>query len=295
MKNIKHFYSLIVLFSLLTLSCRQITQSVDETFHPNDSLVKKYNKENHFGTNGEYTGTTKTSTTTSVQRRQEKTIVINGDTVNTPEMELKAKEMFHDIELLKQQKDPVAAEKIQKRVNDFLKEMKLPQGAKTNIGIEIPAIKAKKRLLSAKELEQAENKLKKLPQYRNKEIIVYESIHFYEDGSINLALQHPGNPKYVDKYHYKDGKWSEPEPVIARNMERRTFPLSEIHFADAQQVIKNYNVKAAQVEGAKPTSDAYITIWDNGMRWNPRSINGSRERYDIQFNNNGTLKSFRQE
>lgn len=295
MKNIKQFYSLIILFSLLTLSCRQITQSVDETFHPNDSLVKKYNQENHFGTNGEYTGNTKTSTTTSVQRREEKTIVINGDTIKTPEMELKAKEMFHDIELLKQKNDPSAAKEIQKRVNEFLKEMKLPQGGLKNIDTEKPVVKAKKGILSAASLENAEDQLKKLPRYQSKEILVYESIHFYEDGSINLALQHPTNPKYVDAYKYKDGKWSEPEPVLARNIERRTFPLSGIHFSDAHKVIQNYNVKAAQVEGAKPISDAYITIWDNNMRWNPRSINGSRERYDIQFNNNGTLKSFRQE
>jgi len=295
MKSLKQFYSLIILVSLFTLSCRQITQSVDETFHPNDSLAKKYNKENHFDTNGEYTGTTKISTTTSVQRQQEKTIVINGDTVNTPEMELKAKEMFHDIELLKQKNDPSAAKEIQKRVNEFLKEMKLPQGGLKNIDTEKPVVKAKKGILSAIELAKAEEQLKRLPQYQNKEIVLYESIHFYEDGSINLALQHPDNPKYVDAYKYKDGKWSEPEPVLARNIERRTFPLSGIHFSDAHKVIQNYNVKAAQVEGAKPTSDAYITIWDNGMRWNPRSINGTRERYDIQFNNNGTLKSFRQE
>ncbi|MBE5318107.1 hypothetical protein IM793_02970 [Pedobacter sp. MR2016-19] len=295
MKNIKQFYSLIVLFSLFTLSCRQITKSVDETFHPNDSLAKKYNKENHFGTNGEYTGTTKTSTTTSVQRRQEKTIVINGDTIKTPEMELKAKEMFHDIELLKQKNDPSAANEIQKRVKEFLKEMKMPQGGLKNIDTEKSVVKAKKGILSAAALEKAEDQLKKLPQYQSKEILLYQSIHFYEDGSINLMLQHPVNPKYIDAYEYRDGAWSAPKPVLATDIERRTFPLSGMHFADAHRLLQLYNAKAAQVEGAKPTSDAYITIWDKGMRWAPRTINGTRERYDIQFNNNGTLKSFRQE
>ncbi|QDW23528.1 hypothetical protein FFJ24_001260 [Pedobacter sp. KBS0701] len=295
MKNIKQFYSLIVLFSLLTLSCRQITKSVDETFHPNDSLAKKYNKENHFGTNGEYTGTTKTSTTTSVQRRQEKTIVINGNTVNTPEMELKAKEMFQDIELLKQKNDPSAAKEIQKRVNKFLKEMKMPQGGLKSIDTDKPLVKVKKGILGAAALEKAEDQLKKLPQYRNKGILVYQSIHFYEDGSINLMLQHPINPKYIDAYEYRKGAWSAPKPVLATDIERRIFPLSEIHFADARKVIQIYNAKTDQIEGAKPKSNAYITIWDNRMRWAPRTINGTRERYDIQFNNNGTLKSFRQE
>lgn len=295
MKDLKQFSSLIILLSLLSLGCRHITKSIDETFHPNDSLAKKYNKENHFGTNGEYTGTTKTITSTSVQHSQEKTIVINGDTINTPEMELKAKEMFHDIDLLKQQKSPATAKEIQKRVNQFLKEMKLPQGGLKNINTEKPEVKAKKGVLSIPDLTLAEAQLKKLPQYQNKEIMVYQSVHFYDNGSINLMLQHPVNPKYVDAYEYRDGAWSAPKPVLARDIERRTFPLSGMHFEDARKVIKNYNIKATQVEGAEPTSDAYITIWDNNMRWNPRTINGSRERYDIQFNNDGTLKSFREE
>ncbi|WP_293305461.1 hypothetical protein [Pedobacter sp. UBA5917] len=295
MKNLKQFYSLIILFSLFTLSCKQITQSVDETFHPNDSLVKQYNKENHSGTNGEYTGTAKTSTITSVQRHQEKIIVINGDTINTPEMELKAKEMFHDIDLLKQQKSPETAKEIQKRVNQFLKEMKLPQGGLKNIDTEKPVIKAKKGLLSIPDLALAEEQLKRLPQYRNKEIMVYQSVHFYDNGSINLMLQHPVNPKYVDAYEYRDGAWSAPKPVLARDIERRTFPLSGMHFEDARKVLKIYNEKAVQIEGAKPTTSVYISIWDENMRWFPAGINGTRERFDIQFNRDGSLKSFRQE
>jgi hypothetical protein len=66
-------------------------------------------------------------------------------------------------------------------------------------------------------------------------------------------------------------------------------------FADAHKVMQIYNDKAAQIEGAKPTTTAYISIWDDGMRWFPSTINGNRERYDLQFNNDGTLKSFRQE
>jgi hypothetical protein len=293
MKNLNNISLLILLSCFLCLSCKQITKSVDETFHPNDSLVKKYSKENQFATNGEYTGTTKTTSTTSIQHHQDKTVVINGDTLKTAEMQDKAKELFHDLELLKQKQTPAGSKEIQKRVNKFLEEMNLPGVKKINT--EKPPIKVKKGILSTAELTQAEEELKKLPQYHNKEIVVYESVHFYEDGSINLSLQHSENPKYADAYQYKDGKWSDPKPVLARNVERRTFPLNKMHFADAHKVIQIYNEKAAQIEGAKLTSDAYITIWDNGMRWAPGTINGNRERYGIQFNNDGTLKSFRQE
>lgn len=283
---------LIILSCLLCLSCKQVTKSVDETFHPNDSLVKKYNKENRIGSKGEYTGTTETTTST---HHQEKSIMINGDTVKTPELQDKAKELFHDLERLKQKQTPAGSKEIQKRVNEFLKDMNLPQPGAKNNNTEKPVAKARKEMLSASQLAQAEEKLRQLPQYRDREIVLYESVHFYEDGSIKLALQHPENPKYVDAYQYKDGYWSKPKPVQARNIERRTFPLSKINFAAAQKVMQIYNDKAAQVEGAKPTSMAYISIWDDGMRWFPSTINGSRERYDLQFNNDGTLKSFRRE
>jgi len=293
MKNLNNIFSLIILSCLLCLSCKQVTKSLDETFHPNDSLAKKYNKENRIGSESEYTGTTKT--TTSTHHHQDKFVVIDGDTVKTPELQDKAKELFHDLEQLKQKQTPAGSKEIQKRVNEFLKEMNLPQTGAKNSNTEKPVAKARKGMLSASQLAQAEEKLRQLPQYRNREIVLYESVHFYEDGSIKLALQHPENPKYIDEYSYKDGYWSDPKPVLARNIERRTFPLSKGNFAAAQKVMQIYNDKAAQVEGAKPTTSAYISIWDDGMRWFPSTINGSRVRYDIQFNNDGTLKSFRQE
>ncbi|WP_029275853.1 hypothetical protein [Pedobacter borealis] len=292
MKNLNNISSLIILSCFLCFSCKQVTKSLDETFHPNDSLAKKYNKENRIGSEDEYTETTKTTTST---HHQEKFVVINGDTVKTPELQDKAKELFHDLELLKQKQTSAGSKEIQKRVNEFLKDMNLPQPGAKNSNTEKPAAKVRKGMLSASQLAQAEEKLRQLPQYRDREIVIYESVHFYEDGSIKLALQHPENPKYVDAYQYKDGYWSDPKPVQARNIERRIFPLSKINFADAHKVMQIYNDKAAQVEGAKPTTTAYISIWDDGMRWFPSTINGSRERYDLQFNNNGTLKSFRQE
>ncbi|MBO9673151.1 MAG: hypothetical protein J7577_06890 [Sphingobacteriaceae bacterium] len=295
MKNQRKLYCLIVLLGLLGLSCRQITKSVNETFNPNDSLVKKYDQEKGLRESGEYEGDTKTSSSTSIQRHQEKTIVINGDTVNTPEMESKAKEMFNDIESLKKEKKPAAVKEIQERVNRFLKEMKLPQGSLKTTNAEKPIVKTKKGLLSTADLALAQEQLKRLPQYRNKDIIVYQSVHFYDNGSINLMLQHPVNPKYADAYEYRDGAWSAPKPVLARDIERRTFPLSGMHFSDARKVLKIYNEKAAQVEGAAPTSSVYISIWDDNIRWFPGSINGTRERFDIHFNPDGTLKSFRQE
>jgi len=294
MKNLKQFYNSMVLLSLFTLSCKQVTNTVDETFHPNDSLVQKYKEKNQPGIN-ETNSRTTTITTSSSARHQEKTVVVNGITINTADMQGKAKAMFDDIELLKKQKIRADSREIQQRVNEFLNEMKLDQLAATNSNMEKPAVKAKKGMLSTAELEVAEEKLIALPSYRNKEIMVYQTVHFYDNGTINLMLQHPVNPKYVDAYEYRDEAWSAPKPVLARDVERRTFPLSKMNFKDARKVLKIYNDNAAQIEGAKPGTSVYISIWDENMRWNPRTISGTRERYDIQFNNDGTLKSFRLE
>lgn len=147
-------------------------------------------------------------------------------------------------------------------------------------------------------LKNAEEALKKLPQYAGKEIYAYSTVYFYDYGTINVMLQHPENKKYIDTYEYKDNKWSDPKPVqmsVRDDVQKRLVPLSSINFTNAAKVFDTYNKKAAEIEGAKPATSVYISIWDNKMRWYPTSISGSRERYSIQFNDNGTLKSFQQD
>lgn len=153
-------------------------------------------------------------------------------------------------------------------------------------------------LTNTTELDKAEQALRKLPQYAGKEIFVYSTLYFYDYGTINVMLQHPENPKYVDIYEYKEGKWSEPKPLqlsVRDDVQKRLVSLNKIKFANVANLTAIYNKKATEIEGAKPLTSAYISIWDNEMRWYPTTINGSRERYSIQFNNDGTLKSFKQD
>ena len=283
---------------LLCLGCKQITKSIDETFHPNDSLANKYNKEHNFGTNGEYTGTTTTTTSTTSTHYQEKITVINGDTIQLSELPQKAKLLFKDIEELKQKQIPANSKAIQDRVNEFLKEMKLHHIEPQNNDSKKETITPKKRLLTINELKQAETKLKQLPQYLNKEIMFFQTVYFYKDGTIRIMLQHPENPEYIDEYTYHNGKWSAPKACTgnrSRSVARRLFPLNKVDFENGVKVIQTYNEKASQVEGAKPSNDVYISVWDDRLRWFPTTINGTRERYDIQFNIDGSLKSFRKE
>jgi len=154
---------------------------------------------------------------------------------------------------------------------------------------------SKQLLANDRELKNAEAALRQLPQYAGKEIFIYQGIHFYDDGSINVMLRHPANPEYVDQYHYKKGQWSAPSPVqlSARDhVESRMVPLDSIRFITAFTLARNYNQKALEVEGAKPVTHVYAAVWDKRIRWYPITINGSRESYSIDFNTNGDILRF---
>lgn len=158
--------------------------------------------------------------------------------------------------------------------------------------------KNKNFLTDTNALEKAEEALRNLPQYAGKEIFVYSIAYFYDDGVINIMLQHPTNPKYVDGYDYKDHKWSEPRPIqlsVKDDVQKRLIPLNKIKFINVAKMTAVYNKKAEEIEGAKPLSNAYVSIWENKMQWYPMNINGNREKYSIMFNDDGTLKTFKQD
>jgi len=209
-----------VLWAFVFLSCRQISESIDETLNPVDSVADKQKPVT--------TVSTTTSTTHSVVHREGENIGFLTDTLK---------------------------------------------------------------------LLQAEVLLQKLPQYAGKEIYVYSSASFFDDGRIFIALQHPTNPKYVDNYQYEKGKWTGPKPEqlsVKDDIKDRLVPLSQMNFVNVARVCRNYNEKASEIEGAKPITHIYFSVWNNRIQWFPNSISGSRERYSIEFNTDGTLKSFKQ-
>lgn len=153
-------------------------------------------------------------------------------------------------------------------------------------------------LTNEEKLKSAEEDLRKLPQYAGKTINVYSVIHFYEDGSIRAMLQHPANPEYIDNYEYKDGRWSDPRPEqisVRDDIQSRLISLDKINFVNVAKAAQVYQGKITQIEGAKPLTTIYISIANRNLRWFPGSISGSRERYSIELNQNGTLKKFERE
>ena len=286
MKTLNVILRLLVLGMLLQTGCKQITKSVSDTFKPSDTALKPQAQKHP----------TAGTTTTSTQHIQKSEVIVNGDTLNTEDVHEKTKTLFKDLEKLQKNKTGNNSKEIQKKVNEFLKSINMPKKVNT-YPIPQPKTKSKKAFFTQAELEKAERELVNLPQYSGKEIQIYQSVHFDGDGRIRLMLQHPENPKYVDAYEYENGKWSAPKPIqtTSGNIERRLVPLNQINFSSALTVLQAYNQKVLQVEGAKPTTHVYLSFWDGRIRWFPGTINGTRERYSIDFEPNGTLKNFKQD
>lgn len=154
-------------------------------------------------------------------------------------------------------------------------------------------------LLDTSALRKAEQALRGLPQFAGKNIRLYKDIHFYDDGRVMLKLQHPGNPEYIDEYRYQEGSWSGPEPVqisVRTPIENYIFDLDSMRFETVATIARHYNEKASSVEGAEAATHVYGIIWDKDrFIWYPRSINGSRERFGIEFTLDGAIKTFKRE
>ena len=147
-------------------------------------------------------------------------------------------------------------------------------------------------------LELAEKKLRALPQFAGKKIMLYNDIHFYDNGRVMTSIQHPDNPEYIDKYEYENGIWGEPKPVqisVRTDVESKLFDLDQMRFATVAKIIKTYNEKASTLEGAKLASHAYGIFSGGTLIWYPRTIDGSRQKYAIEFYKDGVLKSYKRE
>lgn len=151
---------------------------------------------------------------------------------------------------------------------------------------------------NVKALEAAETSLRNMPQFKGKNINIYRSVHFYEDYRISLKIQHPDNPEYIDEYYYSDGKWNDPKPVQTTKrdkIEENLLALDKIPFANAHNVYRSLQEKIREIPDVEKISTIYVIAYKGNPRWYPSSINSPRSKYSIEFNADGTLKSFEQE
>lgn len=147
----------------------------------------------------------------------------------------------------------------------------------------------RERLLAAKAALQA------LPDFEARELHVFHSIHFYNDGRINTQLVDPGQPTYVDEYHFKDGAWQKGEPVNPQRMsplitlQSNSAPLGKIDFEAVLRVATALQEQHdALMREPKEVDHVYLLIAKGGrLRWLPDDVAGDRETVSIRFDAHG--------
>ncbi len=159
-------------------------------------------------------------------------------------------------------------------------------------------------LSSTEELQKAEDALKAMPKYKDKEVRVFQNVNFYggDYPRIVIELINPENGEDVDHYEYQNGKWSAPQPVQISGgggkaaMKANSTPLKDIKFATVATVFNNWKEKAASLEGVteKETDFIYFSLWvpNQTREWTSTDIETTRAKYDIEFNMDGSVKSF---
>lgn len=145
-------------------------------------------------------------------------------------------------------------------------------------------------------LEKAENQLRALPEFQGKKIRLHRSTHFYQDGRIITEIQNPDEPRNIDRYTYRDGKWEAPEPVrisLSDKIEEHLIDLDSVPFVNAHKVYQAITEKSAEL-GIEPRETIYVVPRNNKANWYPKTLDTERSRYRMEFDSQGNLLSFEQ-
>lgn len=144
-------------------------------------------------------------------------------------------------------------------------------------------------------LEKAEKALRERSEFKGKDIFIYKTIHFYDDGRINVKLQNPDNPLYIDQYQYDDGKWIAPTPVrLSKNddIQKDLVNLNRVSFKNVKNVYNALVDKRKEIGSKSMDYTIYVAYYKDRVNWYPSSLSNDRYEYEIEFNEDGTLKSF---
>ncbi|MBO9618365.1 MAG: hypothetical protein J7539_04945 [Niabella sp.] len=152
---------------------------------------------------------------------------------------------------------------------------------------------------SAERLDRIQAELQNLPQFKGKQLQLYQSMHFYDykDGYISINIQNPDTTENIDNYKYEDGKWKEPVPVKisgTTDLVGYLMPLDQIRFSIAKKVHDQTMEKLKEVRGTKKVEFVYFSyVKSNVPAITPSTwytnIEGLRNDYMLNFDNNGDL------
>ncbi len=160
------------------------------------------------------------------------------------------------------------------------------------------------KLTDAEYLQKAEDALRELPKFKGKSIMIFQEATFYKDGRISICLQDPSSPNNVDQYQYANGSWEDPQPVQLSGdgeMKDNLIPLDKFKFVTVAKIANTWMEKAKSLPDFDETKNplTMVGLGLNTVSGEPRTIvpdiETARSKYDVDFNLDGSLKSFEKE
>lgn len=153
-------------------------------------------------------------------------------------------------------------------------------------------------LFDADYLQAARQALEQLPGLAGQRLTVFHSIHFYDDGRINLDLVDPQQPTHVDSYHFERGQWRKGNPVNPQqfaptiSLQRSSTPLASIDFDAVPRVARALQEQRNALQNpASEVGHVYVIVRKAGkLVWLPDEVAGDRESVRLQFDAQGTLR-----
>lgn len=155
------------------------------------------------------------------------------------------------------------------------------------------------RLFDSEYLLGARQALEQLPALSGHRLTVFHSIHFYDDGRINLDLVDPQQPDHVDSYHFERGQWRKGNPVNPQqfaptiSLHRSSTPLANIDFDAVPRVAKALQEQRNALQNpASEVGHVYVIVRKAGkLAWLPDEVAGDRESARLQFDAQGIARS----
>ncbi|WP_439450507.1 hypothetical protein [Stenotrophomonas sp. ATs4] len=154
------------------------------------------------------------------------------------------------------------------------------------------------RLFDADYLLAARQALEQLPALAGQRLTVFHSIHFYDDGRINLDLVDPQQPSHVDSYHFERGQWRKGNPVNPQqfaptiSLQRSSTSLASIDFDAVPRVAQALQEQRNALQNpASEVGHVYVIVRKGGkLVWLPDEVAGDRDSVRLQFDAQGALR-----